>query len=114
MGNSLTIKILFTMKAFAAAGIIAAASAASIKATPTPSFEGASLFDASKYYSYGLGTYEYPEFDHKEELTPVIEHPQKPNHTKPITLTFSNIPSLMTDITTTDMLTTALVTPTLT
>merc|ERR1712151_47700 len=78
MGNSLTIKILFTMKAFAAAGIIAAASAASIKATPTPSFEGASLFDASKYYSYGLGTYEYPEFDHKEELTPVIEHPQKP------------------------------------
>ena len=65
------------MKAFAAAGIIAAASAAQIEATPTPSFEAASLFDASKYYSYGAGTYAYPEFDHKEELTPVIERPLK-------------------------------------
>ena len=65
------------MKAFAAAGIIAAAAAVRTEATPTPSFNAASLFDASKYYSYGSGTYAYPEYDHKEELTPVIEHPKK-------------------------------------
>jgi len=61
------------MKAFAAAGIIAAASAATTEASPTPSF-ASSLFDSSKYYGYGYGNYAYPEYDHKEELTPVKEH----------------------------------------
>lgn len=65
------------MKAFAAAGIIAAASAVSTEATPTPSFNAASLFDSSKYYSYGYYDYTYPEFDHKEELTPERVHPKK-------------------------------------
>lgn len=47
------------MKAFAAAGLIAAASAASsqTEATPTPSF-----ISHNQYYGYG-----YPVFDHKEE-----------------------------------------------
>ena len=64
------------MRTFAAAGLIAAAAAVNTEASPTPSFIS-SLFDSSKYYSYGAGTYAYPEFDHKEELTPVKTHPRK-------------------------------------
>ena len=58
------------MKAFAAAGLIAAVSAAQAEATT----EGVSTFDATKYYSYGAGHYAYPEYDHKEEHTPVKKH----------------------------------------
>ena len=65
------------MKAFAAAGIIAVASAVNTEATPTPSFLDSSLFDASKYYGYGYYDYSYPEFDHKEELTPEAARPKK-------------------------------------
>ena len=56
------------MRAFAAVGIIAAASAAQTEAAASSS----SLFD--HYYGYG-----YPEFDHKEELThsPAREHHKK-------------------------------------
>ena len=66
------------MRTFAAAGLIAAAAAVNTEATPTPSFDLSGLFDSSKYYSYGAGAYAYPEFDHKEELTPVKTHPSKP------------------------------------
>ena len=61
------------MRAFAAVGVIAAASAAKTEAAASSS----SLFDSSRYYSYGYGDYAYPEFDHKEELTPAKEHHKK-------------------------------------
>ena len=60
------------MKAFAAAGLAAAASAATTEASASSQ----SLFDSSRYYNYGYADY-YPEFDHKEELTPAREHHKK-------------------------------------
>ena len=60
------------MKAFAAAGILASASAASAQTEVHAAVN--SLFNASRYYSYGYGDHAYPEFDHKEELSPVKEH----------------------------------------
>ena len=65
------------MRAFSTAGIIAAASAINTEASTTTAISASSLFDASKYYSYGFTDYSYPEFDHKEELTPVREHTKK-------------------------------------
>jgi hypothetical protein len=61
------------MLAFAAAGVIAAVSATTTEAAASSS----SQFDASRYYSYGYGSYAYPSFDHKEELTPVKVHHKK-------------------------------------
>ena len=66
------------MKAFAAAGLIAAASATQAEA----STEGISHFDATRYYSYGAGHYAYPEYDHKEEHAPVKKHLKKASNYK--------------------------------
>ena len=65
------------MKTFATAGIIAAASAINTEATTTTAISASSFFDASRFYSYGSAGYSYPEFDHKEELTPVKKHFKK-------------------------------------
>jgi len=64
------------MNNFAAAGLIAVAAATSTGATPTP-HDIVSTLDFSRFYDYGHGVYEYPSFDHKEELTPVKTHPTK-------------------------------------